>query len=743
MVGDDFDWLKGRHSFTFGGDFKWPHPSEWTILNYNTPTLGLGGDTSSLAVPTGTPSMRPNDLAPGNGTALYDSAYALALGVVTATDATFYYNSSLNPIPQGTPQTHDYHYKEAEAYFNDTWKAMPSLTLTYGVQWQFFSVPYDVHGIQSISQYYDNPGQKFDFQSYFWGRAKQSSQGVQGNLAVPLIDYVLGGKANHAPGYYSPQYDNIAPKFAFAFTPPGNRNMVVSGGANIVYDQTVINAIQYQQSQFSYLFQASNPTPYGTEGNAYASFQADQRWGGLNNPPAPPSAPVSSSPFLPYVSGTGTNAVPNGLINGSAFNEIIDPQLKTPYSIGYNLGVQQQFDGGKFLLSMTYVGRLGRRLIAQVDASQLIDFPDTKSGQMMSQAFANISEEVRKGLPVTTQPWYEDVLTPGIGQAYGFANNTDLVAQGLSTYVGRGDFADTTQALAGAGALPPNVGMDSQFAEDTIYTNQGFSTYNGLLVTLHKNMSSGLQFDLNYTWSHSIDNTSLIGNQIAFGGYGFICDELRPRECRGNSDFDIANNLTGNLIYNLPIGRGQTLAGNAPFWLNEVIGGWELSGIPNWHTGNPFNAGANAFVAGYANNAPAILASGSLADMKIHIHGGKGQPLYAFANPQKANADYTGPVGFEIGSRNNLYGPGFFDLDLGAGKTFAIRESMNVEFRADAFNAFNHPNFGTPTVDITDSAGPFGQITSQASAGDIGSNPNPLSSGESPRVLQGSLYFKF
>ncbi len=222
---------------------------------------------------------------------------------------------------------------------------------------------------------------------------------------------------------------------------------------------------------------------------------------------------------------------------------------------------------------------------------------------------------------------------------------------------------------------------------------------------------------------------------MAFGGYGFICDELRPRECRGNSDFDIANNLTGNFIYDLPIGRGQMIASNSPVWLNEVIGGWEVSGLPSWHSGNVFFAGANAFVAGYSNNAPAIL-TGSISDMKIHLNGGEGQPLYAFANPSQANADYTGPIGFEIGSRNNLYGPGFFNIDLGAGKTFPVWERVSLKFRADAFNALNHPNFGNPTVDITDQAGPFGEIT-----GTTGSDP--LNSGEGPRVLQGSLRLEF
>lgn len=732
VVRDDFTWIKGNHSITFGGAFKWPDPLDFTILNYNTPTLGLGGHTPSLAVPTGTPSLRPSDIGTGNAVPLYDQAYALALAPITGTDATFYYNSSLSPIPQGTPQSHRYKYKEIEAYYSDTWKVFPTLTLTYGLQWQFFSVPYDANGIQSISEY-ANSTDKFDFENYFGDRVSQSSQGITGNLAIPLIQYVLGGKANHAPGYYQPQYTNFAPKFAFAWNPSFDRKGVWSGGASMVYDQTVINAVQYQQSQYSYLFQASNPTPFGTVGNAYTSLQADQRFAGFSAPPPPPPAPTDSSPFVPFVSGTGANAVPNGLQNGLAFNELIDPQLKTPYSIQYNFGYQHQFPQG-YLLRMTYVGRLGRRLLAQVDGEQLIDFPDKQSGQLMSQAFANISLEARNNQPITPQPWYEDILPANIGVDNGYSSNSELVAYAISPYVARGDFADTTQALSGI--LPPNVGMAAQFSENTFYTNQGFSDYNGLLTTLHKNLGYGLQFDLNYTWSHSIDNVSVIANAPAIGGYGFICDELRPRECRANSDFGIRNILTGNFVYSLPVGRGQMFGSSMPWWLDEAVGGWEVSGLPAWQTGLPYFAGANAFVAGYANNAPAIL-TGSIADMKVHINGGKGAPLFAFANPSKSQSDYTGPIGFQIGSRNNLFGPHFFDMDLGLGKRFPIyKERVVLKFRADAFNAFNHPNFNNPSLDITANPQLFGEISGNES--NYGTN-----SGEGPRVLQGALRAEF
>jgi hypothetical protein len=500
--------------------------------------------------------------------------------------------------------------------------------------------------------------------------------------------------------------------------------------------------VQYQQSQFDYLFQSSATVPFGTSGDPITSLMTDTRFTGFTNPPATPVAPTITSPFLPFVAGTGSAAFPFGLGNGQAFNEIVDPKLKTPYSMQFNVGVQKEIPGG-FILRMSYVGRQGRRLLAQADANQLIDFRDPVSGQLMSQAFANVTTQLRAGVApqsVTIQPWYENVMAAGTGTGLGYASNTQLVSEGITTLAQRGDFADTTQILAslplyGLGGLPPNVGMGAQFSENTFYTNKGASSYNGLLTTLHKNVGFGLQFDLNYTWSHSIDNVSLIANAAAFGGYGFICDVLRPRECRGNSDFDVTQYFNGNFIYELPFGRGKTFASSAPRWLNEVIGGWSFSGLPNYHTGNAYFAASNAFVAGYANDAPAILV-GPQSDLKTRLNGGQGQPLFAYANPVQANADFTGPVGFNIGARNNLRGPGYFDFDMGLGKDFPVTEGIRIRFRTDAFNVFNHPNFALPSTDITDSSVQFGVISATQ-----GTGINNAAS--SARVLQVSLRIEF
>ena len=725
VIRDDFSWDKGRHNIHFGGTFKWPKPSGYTILNFNQPTIGLGGYLAGLD-----PSLRPADICPstssqcGYAPGLYDAEFSAALAPYTQVASTFNYDAQGNALPQASGLTRTYRYYETELYFGDTWKATPKLTFSYGIRWVDYSVPYEVHGLESVPN--------FGFNQYFQDRVAQSAASQSGNLAVPLISYSLGGKANNAPGYFQPQHTNFGPRFAVAYSL--NPKTVINAGAGIIYDQTVINAVQYQQSQYDYLFQTSQTNLLG---NSSASpeqlLQTLPRFTGLANPAPPPAPPTITKPYFPYVSGSGSNAVPFGLANGLAFNQIIDNHLKTPYSIALDLGIEHEIPGN-FILRVSYAGRLGRRLLAQADANQLIDFADPVSGQEMSAAFAGVTQQVRSGAPITAQPWYENILPPLNPPE----SNTAVLANSfLATYIARGDFADFTEFLSRFGLLPPNIGMGSQFSENTFFTNQGSSNYNGMLATLHKNAGHGLLFDINYTWSHSIDNVSLIANSSAISGYGFICDVLRPRECRSNSDFDVTQYLNGNFSYDLPFGRGRAFGGGAPRWLDEAIGGWTVSGIPTWHTGNAYFMAANAFVAGYANNAPAILV-GPASDVKTHLTGGNGQPLFAFPNAsQGAGIDYTGPLGFTIGSRNNLRGPGYFDFDMGLAKAFPlVADRVALKFRADAFNAFNHPNFQTPCNDITSVTCPYGQI--QSTQGTTINNGGPAY-----RVLQLALRLEF
>ncbi len=729
-ITDNLTWTKGRHTLSFGGTFKWIHPISNTVLDYNSYGIGLGGEVQGLDS-----SMRPADLLPASSTAqvTYDSAFTAALGRVASIGTTVNYDAGGNPLAQGSGSHRSYRYDQTEFFALDNFKITPRLTLTYGLNYQYFSVPYETNGLETTQPSLKNGGYTFD--QYMKARVAQSSSGLSGPDAVPFLTYVLGGPKNHGPGLYNGDPHDFAPRVSLDWNPSFDPNTVWSIGAGMVYDRTVVNAVMYQQDQFSYLFEQAFTQNNGDGTDPYGSLATDPRY---DNPPPAPVPATPAPPFQPYIDGTGT---PYGLQNGGAFNEMIDPNLKTPYSIVLDASFQHQFPGAT-LLRVSYAGRMGRRLLAQADANQLIEFADPVSGQNMSTAMGDVTKELRAGADPTAlpaEPWFENQVAPGIGAYYGYPNNTSFLADALQSLMFKGDFADTIQAISGL--TDYNVGMAAQFSENTFYTNKGFSSYNGMLVTLQKNLTHGLQFDVNYTWSHSIDNTSLIANEIAYGGYGFICDDLRPRLCRGNSDFDTTHYITGDFTYSLPFGRGRTFGGNIPWGLDELLGGWDISGLPLWHSGQAYSTVSSAFVAGYANDAPGIF-DGDTGALKHNVHKDSSGHLFLYADPNAAASAFQGPIGFQIGSRNNLRGPQFFDLDFGLAKTFSIipSEHVNLQFRADAFNVLNHPNFTSPgdsppnSYDDITQPGTFGQLTSMATSNQ---------SSWAPRVLQLSARLQF
>ncbi|MGB6722126.1 MAG: carboxypeptidase-like regulatory domain-containing protein [Terracidiphilus sp.] len=750
VVGDDFTWAKGSHTLQFGGTFKDILAHNTNIGDYNATELGMGGNILSLCGPTpagaspacgGTnPDLRPSDIyvAPSNASMAqttlqnqadydWDQAFTFMLARIGEISADFNYTAAGTALPQLTGDQRFYRYYQTQLYFQDTWKVMPSLTLTYGLTYQLFSVPYETRGLEST--------EPFSFDKYFNARVAQSAAGQTGPTAVPLIPYVLGGKANNGPPLYQPQHGLFAPHVGFAYNLGADKKTVINGSVGMVYDRTIINAVQFIQDEDSYLFQQSEPIPLGVSGDPYTSLKTGPRLDSNNNistvaitPPATPKPP-----YYPFVA----DGQPYGLQIGSAFNATIDPTLKTPYSIGYNFGVQRQLQGD-MVLKLAYVGRLGRRLLAQTDANQVLDFPDPASGQLLSVAFANVTKQLRAGANAATiipQPWFEDIMGAGY---------TSFMVANWGPFAQRGDFGDTVWFLAATGA-PLNIGSAAQFSENTFYGNKGMSSYNALLVQLQKNFAHGLQFAFNYTWGHSLDNVSFFANSegdTGIGGTGLVCDAVRPNECWANSDFDENQIITGDATYELPFGKNKMFLSSGSTLVNELVGGWSLSGINDFHTGQAWGTNSNAFVASYSNDAPGILI-GSKSAVATHLVKPSTGGVNIFASQANAAGAYEGPIGFQIGERNGLRGPHYFDADLGLAKIFPIvGERVNLKFRADAFNAFNHPSFEMPSENVYN--GLDQQDITSSTFGDISYTVEPPGNeNNGARVLQLSLRLEF
>ena len=114
-----------------------------------------------------------------------------------------------------------------------------------------------------------------------------------GPTAVPLISYILGGKANNGPPLYQPENHLFAPRFGFAFNPSWDQKTVWNGSIGIVYDRTIINAVQFIQDADSYLFQQTLPTSLGISGDPYNSIRTGPRLDARTaSPPFPSPRPL-------------------------------------------------------------------------------------------------------------------------------------------------------------------------------------------------------------------------------------------------------------------------------------------------------------------------------------------------------------------------------------------------------------------------------------------------------------------
>jgi hypothetical protein len=205
------------------------------------------------------------------------------------------------------------------------------------------------------------------------------------------------------------------------------------------------------------------------------------------------------------------------------------------------------------------------------------------------------------------------------------------------------------------------------------------SSYNALQISARRSIAP-LTVSLAYTYSHSIDDASDGGA----GNTPSTVDTYNLRLARGSSDFDLRHNLSVSYVYDLPFFRKPGLT-------NKVLGGWQYSGIMAMQTGTPFNVTFSTFGdnAGVSNGS----GPGTYADLVgnprsgVPSSGGNGAPPFLY-NP----AAYAAPTGLTFGNsgRNSLRNPKTTNFDMALFKHFKFTETAAFEFRAEAFNIFNH-----------------------------------------------------
>jgi TonB dependent receptor len=716
---DNLSWTKGAHTLGFGGNWRLIHNNRGTDANsYNSATTNpywfLGGPPD--------PSTMGGQPVSGGFENSYEIAYGNLVGGIPEATSVSNYNvdkggATGTLLNDGTFINRHFKANEFEWYIQDSWRARPNLTITYGIRHTILQTPYEETG-QQIAPTIDTDT---------WYKQRNAAASV-GQVYEPLLEFAPSGPANHAPGLWSKQKTNFAPRIAIAYSP--DEKTSIRAGFGLYFDhygEGIVNTFD-QNGSFGLNTSISNPAGVYTTENA-------PRFTGVHD--------VTSSGCEQPASVTYPYAAPSDSFCGFAITWGADNKLKTPYGEAMDLSIQREVRGG-FTLEFAYVGRLGRHLLQSLDLAEPVNFVDPQGGGDYFTNATKLSKLVDANggntqASVPTIPYFEDVF-PQLA-------NHDYLGESATQAIYSNEWAVYRYS---AGETTPLADLDyfcsygcpqgtrfwqPQFSSLYAWASIGMSYYNAGQITVRHPFSHGLQADFSYTLSKSIDmgsDTERASEITTNGSFSTILNTWNPSLNRAVSDFDTKHLITFDWVYRLPFGTGQKFANTSNRLINEVIGGWQWSGLNRWTSGLPFGV----FEPGWSTNWQEESYGVVTAPVKIRKHLDQNGAPQVFDNVAAINngVDNGSPIRLpypgEAGERNNFRGDGYFDIDSGLAKTFKITESQALKFDWEVFNVTNSARFDTNPLYLGDSL----------TTGNLGNYSATLSK---PRVMQFSLRYDF
>lgn len=754
---DTITWIKGKHTVVGGVDIRWLptiHDRDDKVIgSLNSLVAGLDADVQFLGIPDA--NRPPQCSSPGQTFCLqagdvqrWDRLYAASLGLVDNVGILIVRDGQLQPKPLGATLIAKTTLRVYDFFVQDTWRMTPSFTLTYGLAYGWQTTPHEREGQQTFIVNHDDGDRIINGQEYIDQKRAAAENGQVFNPTLAYLPINDSGRSD----VFSVDYGNVAPRVSAAWNPGyqsgflgrffGNRKTVIRGGYGISYDR--INTVQsviipmlgvgFAQT-INVVTPLCNATGAGGTGCNPAGTNpglSSFRVGVDGNIPVPASPGAATSPIVP----------------GIVFSELLsfqdDPDFKVGRSHMFDFTIQREIPGN-MLMEVGYVGRLGRSLPNSLNFNSApYFFLDTGSGQTFAQAFDSVATAIRGGSTVAVQPWFENQL-PGFGLGCGPGgtdiSSTECLAAGNASAFRNGNVSslfigmDVFRLLSG---LEPFNNL--QVFDLFMRTHRDISNYHALVFTLRNRGWHGLQFDMNYTWSKSLDQVGAVQNSASYYASSF-----NRRLEYGPSLFDRTHIVNWTYNYDLPFGQGHRL-GSSNAAVNRVIGGWYTAGVFRFNTGIPLvvSEGTQVFGGGsifaFPQGAIPLTDPGSLGG---GVHGGicSGGPGSVGASGDGPNCISSYPTGTQLtgtginyfndpasasqqfrpillsadettGRSRPLRGFSNWNFDLRIGKQTKIRENLNVEFSFDFFNAFNHVIFQDPTFDLTNLAS-FGVVNAQ------------------------------
>lgn len=749
QVNDTLSWTKGTHNLAFGADFSYNHANGFNNLNSTNAgsiTLGLDQNAPSAGMFTGLnlPNIGASDL--GNTEQLYGSL----LGFITNYSASVAVNPKTQQYQTGLNQLTALRQFEMGVFATDSWHIRPSVTINYGLRWEYSGPVWDANN---------------DFFMVQGGYNAIFGPSGAGNLFKPGTMTGTGTVylSDQGNSWYNRDLHDFAPSIGVAWQPGFENSFLqrVFGGTG----RTVIRA--------------GYAIAYTREGIANWESLADGNPGIVAN-----QAANSSSQFAPQsatlAAGNITGVVQNPASFQSSFTvpfdqgspaaNIIDPNLRTPMVQSYSIGIQREI-GNNMALEIRYQGNHGTRLWRQYNVNEvnifengfLAEFNNAKHNMSVCQAnagacvaaqttagvtsptvnsFANWGLTGQQNLPIMTGAFTGSanaVPAQGVScnnQCSPFFTNGTLVSDlnnGLA-----GSFANS---VASSGTLYPNlltagfpsnffvVNPSNEFGGDFLLDNGGASHYNALVVDFRQRISHGLLFDFAYTYSHSLSNEPFSADQgstsqtVQFNNYFTLRD---PGLSWSEAPYDNRHQFKSQVIYDLPFGPGHRLTTSSGAF-NRILGGWQIALLTRASAGRPtyieggLGGTVNQYDGGLTLNG--ITVNQIQADTGVTHAPGKvfWMPSSLIASSGRANASFLSPcttAGSFCQDFIDITGPRFFRADWSLSKHTKITERVELELRVDLLNAFNNPDFfyggsssaspATKTLQSTT----FGRITS-------------------------------
>jgi hypothetical protein len=738
---DDISWIKGNHTFSFGGNMR--------LIRNNRVAFGSSFDDAVInpSYYNASGAVLLEDAA-GNpifpnfteGSSLRD-ALATVIGRFSQYSANLVYDASGQLQTVGTPTDRSFATEEFELYWQDSWRIRQNLTLTYGLRWSTSTPVYERNGLQvkptqSLGRYFDQ-------------RVASSAQGVPFN---DLITFDLAGKANSRPGYYEQDWNNFGPSVALAWSPDLGDNWfskligrkgksVFRGGFRMTYDRIGSQlAVNFDLNNLAGFTSARNINANtfdvccGGLGPQFTGFNPDVRV--LDFPGS--AGPIPTQLTFPLT-------VPAD--EDQRIEVSLDDTITTPYNYSINFSYGRELGWG-LSFEASYVGRFARNLLATRDIMQLNNLRDP-SGMTWYQAINLLIDARYANRPIDSiQPIaYFEHFFPGLPGFYGTPGLTptqavyEIIAPGP---LGGFDLTDYTFVQLLLDDQPVarfnNMFYQPQFAALSAFSTIARSNYNAAQLSFRKRFSNDMTFDFNYTLSHSLDNASGLQSASSYGT-AFIVNALDPDLAYASSDFDARHIINANWLIGLPFGRGKRFMSNSNKVVDTLFGGWQTTGIFRWNSGLPVQTPFDCCV--WATN-------WNVQSNGVRVNGLQSSPTSTgspnlFRDPVAAYRAFRNARAGEIGERNVLRGQPYISLDMGLTKNFRMPwEGHALQFRWEVFNVTNTQRFDANTIsDLSLGSDPFNGGTPSSDFGRFTSTQTPLNETKAGRVMQFALRYMF